>query len=224
MRKQILIFIAFLFPLTVVAQEYKTYYYEVTAIYDTHGKRIPQSGDGQYYTFTSKACYESDKDGNSENLGSAIYKNYANGLYVFHGKGYYDDMSEYTVTDDYGHMNILVQSGIRYVLTKKTPPAGFTASRHMEYKKNLEAMLRSSMPSIPTNPQEPSTSSSTPRKPHVTTEEYDCQSCWGSGKCPICHGDGIALIYGKYVDCPSCVNGHCSACGGSGKKIRIKRN
>jgi len=47
-----------------------------------------------------------------------------------------------------------------------------------------------------------------------------CRSCYGTGRCHTCnnkYGDLHNGWTGDYVDCPNCIDGRCSRCGGTGK-------
>ena len=57
------------------------------------------------------------------------------------------------------------------------------------------------------------------------TETYqdNCPVCYGTGKCSNCHGHGTYNDYTNTTrDCPSCVGGRCSTCGGSGKVTKTR--
>lgn len=203
--------------------QYKTYYYELTATIE-NGVRTSQSGDGQFYTFTPQSCYESDKNGYSEGLGTASYKNYANSIYVYRGSGFYGE-ADYCVTDNYETLNIKTTGGKIYVLHCKTAPSDFIASKHKEIDEQLRAMITIGQYPLPLESPVTAGSSTPSHSSAPTTEYYTCPSCYGSGKCPVCHGKKIINnpYTGNDMICTSCTGGVCSACGGTGKKVRIKR-
>lgn len=194
--------------------QYKTFYYEVVASIDTEENRSPKSGDGQYYTFTEQSCYESDKNGISEELGVAKFINYANNIYVYRGKGYYGE-ADYCVTDNYETMNIKTAGGTIYVLKRKKAPDSFIASEHKKNKTEIENILKGSIahpisqPIISTNDNGETS----------TTAHRPCAGCGGSGFCSMCHGKGSYknMYDGKIYDCTSCGgSGRCRVCHGKG--------
>lgn len=204
--------------------QYKTYYYELKASINQEGIRTPESGDGQFYTFTQQSCYESDIDGNTEGLGSAKFIQHVNNIYVYRGSGFYGE-ADYCVTNDYEILNIQTKAGFIYILQRKTHPTGFMASKHKEIKKKVGAIVNSyQVPYSPSTTIQSSGTTNSNTSPS-TIEYYDCPSCYGTGKCPICHGRGVRSSYYTENDliCTSCLRGECSACNGTGKKTRIKR-
>lgn len=204
-------------PAAVSAEQYSynTRYYELVAEIGADGKKTEKSGGGQFYTVTSASCYESDKDGFDEGLGVLKYVKFQNNVYVYRGKAFYGDAT-YCFTSDYSHLNIKTDAGVTHVLKKMSPPKGFTASNHKSIRQGVF------IPPMPVT--SPTSNTNTGSKP-ASVEYYDCRSCYGSGKCPICNGKGSTYsIYTQATsDCPSCNGGRCSACGGTGKKTRIKR-
>lgn len=55
-----------------------------------------------------------------------------------------------------------------------------------------------------------------------TYEDY-CPVCYGSGKCQNCYGRGTYNDYTNTTrDCPSCINGNCSNCGGTGRVTKTR--
>ena len=55
--------------------------------------------------------------------------------------------------------------------------------------------------------------------------QIDCHSCWGSGVCATCHGEGYFYFGSSTVLCPNCDhdhNGRCGICHGKGTVYGIK--
>ena len=193
--------------------QYKTYYYEMEASIDAEGKRSEKSGDGQFYTFTEQCCYESDKNGNSEEVGVAKFINYANNIYVYRGKGYYGE-ADYLVTDNYEMLNIKTAGGTIYVLKRKNAPNSFIASEHRRIKTELENILTGGAIYLINPPNTSTIDNNTNSNVHLP-----CAGCGGSGYCSMCHGKGwYKNIYnGNIYDCPSCGgSGRCRVCHGKG--------
>lgn len=70
----------------------------------------------------------------------------------------------------------------------------------------------------------PESSSSSHSAPKARYGERTCPQCHGTGDCSGCHGKGyiISIYTQEYTDCPNCVRGKCSTCGGNGKIYGIK--
>ena len=201
-----------------------TYYYEMEKEVSNDGKLVPRSGEGQFYTITHNTCYESNKDGMDEGLGHLTYLKFheEKRVYIFYGDCFYGKAAFY-ISEDYSRINVKPDSGNSYVLSRKTAPKSFIASNHKLIKQQQETILNGGGVYIPTTI---TTTETAPNKPSGSSiEYYDCPSCYGSGRCPICNGKGYYSnpYTGDYIRCTSCRNGNCSVCNGSGKKTRIKR-
>ena len=67
-----------------------------------------------------------------------------------------------------------------------------------------------------------------PRQPerHETQVPFqvwkDCGTCWGSGKCQYCHGDGYIIYISGEQDCSACIDGKCSICAGKGGHYEVE--
>ena len=115
---------------TVVCAQ--TYYYERTAIVED-GVRKSASGDGHFITFSkgsngTRSCYDSDKDGYSENNGTLKHEATARGVVSYYGNSYFGE-AHYYFSTDYATLNIVSDNSDKtYVYAKKTAPAGVTKS------------------------------------------------------------------------------------------------
>lgn len=221
MRYFLAIAIMMCFRLGTSAQ---TYYYEKVAEVK-NGTKITASGDGHFITFTDKGCYDSDNNGFTENNGFLEYKRTANNIRNYYGDSWFGKAYYYFSTD-FGRLNIKVESsGNVYVYARKIAPAGVTkSSRHKASPAVVAPVVPiPTMPTAPTFDSSAGTSSQSQNKSRYGY--YTCPSCYGSGKCPICHGTKLADAYytGDKMVCPSCRNGRCSSCNGTGKKYGIIR-
>lgn len=200
--------------------KYKTFYYEVKA-YIKDGKKTDKSNDGQFYTFTHNTCYESDLNGIDEGLGSLKYIGYNNeqNIHIYEGTCFYGKVTLF-VKQDYSRINIQLEDKSIYVLNRENTPHGFEASNHKAFKQKIDNIISVGVTSPIIIPPVSESKSNTPRS---TIEEYICQTCYGSGKCALCHGRGVAssIYTGGYMNC-SCSNGICPVCNGKGTKTRIK--
>lgn len=200
----------------------QTYYYERVAVVK-NGIKSSASGDGHFITFTAKGCYDSDREGFSEDTGFRQYKSTENNIRSYYGDSYFGN-AYYYFNPDRTRLNIKRESdGATYVYVRKTPPAGVTKSSRKKEKANVPTIV----PIIPsvTNVPTPSFDFSEPSSGSKLSRYgyYTCPNCHGSGLCPICHGRKIAdnSYTGGYNVCNSCTGGRCSACGGTGKKYGV---
>lgn len=195
----------------------KTYYYECTKLVNKDKTTVTRSGDGQFYTITSNACYESDSDGFDQGLGvlKYLYYNQEKQIHIYDGKCYYGNATFY-FNADYSHLNILTESGCIYVFARTSAPKGVTTSNHKEFKQKVDAFLAGgAMPTM----QAPAIQSTTGSYQSQTRTHRPCPGCGGSGFCTMCKGKGwYKNIYdSKIYNCPSCNSGgRCKVCYGKG--------
>lgn len=224
MKKLLLFFLILGFSPLGIAQ---TFYYERVAIVKD-GHKQEASGDGHFITFTTSGCYDSDKDGITEDTGFRKFLRVENNIRNYYGDSYFGK-AYYYFNSDCSRLNIKEEvSGIVYVYVRKSAPAGIKKS--LRNKKTLPPSVPHVSPSavgnIPPMPALESYSSSVESSSRSRYGYYTCPSCHGSGKCPICHGKHLINngYTGHTIVCASCNNlGQCSACGGSGKKYGVVR-
>lgn len=205
----------------------QTYYYEKIAVVENNVKR-QASGDGHFITFTQNACYDSDKDGYSEGLGKLHYEGMSqSNLHCYHGHSYFGE-AYYFFASDRSRLNIQKSDGEILVYVRKNAPAGVTRSSRP--KPNTVP------PPIPViidpNPFEDKDDDHHDDDTQAEEESrygyYDCPTCYGTGKCQRCGGDGVwrnSLEGLKDYMCTSCPNssGRCPVCDGTGRKYGIIR-
>lgn len=208
-----------LFPYSIA----QTFYYERVAIVK-NGLKQNASGDGHFITFTSAGCYDSDKDGMTENTGFRRFIRVENDIRNYYGDSYFGN-AYYYFNSDYSRLNIKEEiSGIIYVYMRKNAPVGVEKSSRSK-KNPIPPVIpiidgTRSMPILESRPSSVEASSGN------RYGYYTCPSCHGTGKCPICHGKHLINngYTGHTIVCSSCNNlGQCSACGGRGKKYGVIR-
>ncbi len=208
---------------TVSAQG-QTFYYERIAVVE-NGQKRSDRGDGHFITFTRDGrCFDSDNRGYSENFGIRRFQHQQNGITCYEGGSYWGN-AKYLFNSDKSRLNIRISSSITYVYTRKTAPAGVTASNRKQ-RSSSNYIIPAPTPSAPSGSYGSSSSSSSSSSSQSRYGYYTCPSCYGSGRCPICRGKHItnnSYTGGNHI-CYSCNNrGDCSACGGKGKKYGIIR-
>lgn len=203
----ILILLTLVGTLSLSAQ---TYYYEREAVVTNNVKRSA-SGDGHFITFTSKACYDSDIEGYSEEFGTLMYEGVtSNNLHCYSGKSYFGT-AYYYFSSDRSRLNIKKSNGEILVYVRKTPPAGVTRSS----RPRPEAQ-----PAVYPTPATVTTITDNPVNTKTESDEGRiCPGCDGTGKCTMCKGLGVYKnkYDGNVYECPACHNGKCGVCNGKGK-------
>ncbi len=205
----------------------QTYYYEKIAVVENNVKR-QASGDGHFITFTANACYDSDKDGYSEGFGTLHYEGLSqNNLHCYHGQGYFGN-THYFFASDRSRLNIQKSDGEILVYVRKNAPAGVTRSSRPK-PKPAPAPAPAPVPVI-IDPTPDIDHHDNDKKTEKQSRYgyYDCPTCYGTGKCQRCGGDGIwrnSLEGLKDYMCTSCPNssGRCPVCDGTGRKYGIIR-
>ena len=186
-----------------------------------NNRKKSSRGDGHFITFTETHCYDSDIEGISEDTGTLKYIE-TNRSGI---KTYYGKSifgeAEYCFANDLSRINIYANDTI-YVYVRKTPPNGVRKSSRPPKKKQVTII-------IPQQDEISVPGKIIPERPDKKKQEsrygwYDCPSCIG-GRCSICGGDkirGNEYLGGEEMICNVCDRyGNCSACQGKGKKYGI---
>lgn len=97
-----------IFLLLGVSMSAQTYYYERIKTV-SNGQASSDSGDGHFITFTEKGCYDSDKEGFSEDTGFRKYEGASNNILSYYGDSYYGK-AHYYFSDDKSRLNIIPDS------------------------------------------------------------------------------------------------------------------
>lgn len=222
-KRAIIILLSFVGFFSICDSSAQTYYYERVAIVK-NGVKTSAAGDGHFITFTSKGCYDSDKEGISENTGFREYQTTANNIINYYGESYFGT-AHYYFSADRKRLNIKCDDGNKvYVYELRNAPVGVTKSKRNISARNYNSGSTSVVvPQTNTysNPSSTSTDNSTSRSRYGY---YTCPTCNGSGKCPICHGTNVRSSYytGESRICTQCNDkGQCPSCNGSGKKYGI---
>lgn len=212
----------------------QTYYYKLDRIV-RNGVSSTNTSGGQFITFNSRCCYESDKAGYSVGNGRLDYKYVENGLKVYYGESYLGSNSTCLVTQDLNTVNLKAENVV-YVYKRSTPPSGVTTCSLI--RKNTPSYSSSEenvggdytvMPSQPVYNGGGGTSTTTiittPERKTPTKVWHECSLC--HGKRTIVH-ESFVSTYGHDTQwyCSQCgsnvwrSSGHshvtCTQCGGQG--------
>lgn len=230
-----LLFSLFFIILAVNVCAQDVHYYKLTRK-KTASENTTSVTGGQFITFLSNICYESNNKGVGVDHGTLTLNNsYSNDVFsVYQGSSYWGNNTTFKFNSDKSVLNVVLENGDVYVYKRSTAPVGVTTCsliRNNSHSSSSGVSVQQPNNSILQYPQQqyqqpqyqhPTyTPTSTPQ-PQTQREAKDCQRCWGSGKCQTCNGRGYytALGVGSGThDCPNCnKTGRCSSCGGSGKQ------
>lgn len=220
-------------------------YYKLTRKVE-NGKSSTNVAGGQFITFLSDICFESNNHGVGVNHGTMERnKNYSNSEYSIYqqktGSGcYWGKNATFKFNSDKSVLNVILDNGDVYVYKRTTAPVGQETCSLIREKPSTNGDNNGNFaggftpqPVYPVEPYNPtptqpsnSNTGTTHQKPryewHEVTE--DCYMCHGSGKCPTCNGKHwFTTQFGQRAECPNCKpDGRCSVCGGSGKITKRK--
>lgn len=203
-------------------------------------KDVPSTNvsGGQFITFISDRCYESDKEGYSVNGSTLKYKYTEDGILVYSGKCYWGN-GVFKFNNDKSRLNVVTNSGDIYVYAIAVPPPsqttcslirtgesnGNSGGTYVDVPNwNINQNSTINQGGNSTNHSNPER---TPQKRwHNVTKTVDCNLCHRSGRCQTCNGKGwYQGIYGP-IDCTNCYGyktGKCSHCQGNGTVQKIEQ-
>ena len=224
-KKSIAILIVLFVSLNIVAQT--TYYYKLTKKV-VNGKQSTNVSGGQFITFKSNTCFESNKKGIGVGHG-IMRKNESfstSSVKVYTGNSYWGSSAYYKFNNDLSTLNVVTNDGTIYLYKRTVAPANVTTCSLIRKQGSSGS---SASPVYPTNPQpsypattypqnnqtqQNSGSSTQQKKWRYYTEEVTCGTCHGTKTCNSCAGKGTVTRLGM----GSSANGsRCTVCGGSGR-------
>lgn len=189
----------------------QTYMYKRIMIV-TNGNKQIVNDDAHYITFNKKGCYESDKNGISDNGNKFIkFTKDENNLHCYYGGGFYGD-AFYYFSLDYSRLNIKTGNSI-YVYTQDIPSR--TTASLRKKQDNPGGTLLAPVPIIidDNNNSTPSTK----------LRRNRCNYCKGTGvdPSPTYGPNYTGKPNSKYCDvCCAVKDSHyhakCPSCGGKG--------
>lgn len=190
---------------------------------------------GQFITFVSDICFESNSKGVGVNHGTLKRNNnYSNSQYtVYQGSSYWGSSTTFKFNADKSVLNVVLDNGDIYVYKRSTPPAGVTTCSLIRQRSSSSSNGGTYTPT-PTYPvqqypqQQYPSQQEYPKydKPQPTSQPQPTKT-----KCGICNGtgrieknDGFTLGLGEKEYCKECgktvMPGHyhttCAFCHGNG--------
>ena len=186
-----------------------------------NNKKKSSRGDGHFITFTETHCYDSDIEGISEDTGTLKYIETNSSGIRIYCGKSFFGETEYCFANDLSRINIYANDTI-YVYVRKTPPNGVRKSSRPPKKKQVTTII---LPPVKNDvPGKIVPERKEKKKPESRYGWYDCPTCI-DGRCSICGGDkirGNEYLGGEDMICNVCDRyGNCSACQGKGKKYGI---
>jgi len=126
--------------LVSAADAQMTQYYRLTrkVVHDVSSTDV--SG-GQFITFLSDICYESDKSGIGVGHGTlTLNRNYSTDAHkTYMGNSYWGTEAAFKFNSDKSVLNVITDDGDVYVYKKSTPPAGVTTCSLIRRKNSSES-------------------------------------------------------------------------------------
>ena len=146
-----LLLILFLFSgLSIYAQ--RTDYYVLTK--KIHNKTVSTKvSGGQFISFLSDICYESNKKGIGVGHGILkLNKSYSNSAHKFYvGSSYWGTDATFKFKYDLSVLNVILENGDTYVYKRQPAPASVTTCSLIRKKENTGGNSGSFLPSYPNN-------------------------------------------------------------------------
>ena len=227
-------FLLLLFLGIGVCSAQEVHYYKLTRIQHKGVSNRNVSG-GQFVTFSSSICYESNSKGLSIGNGS-LKKNasYSNSQYiVYQGSSYWGSSTTFKFNADKSVLNVVLDNGDIYVYKRATPPKGVTTCSLIR-KKKTPVPPQPDPPQpylpqpIPPNPK-PLQPSPNP-KPHYVKKTYPCTYCHCKGTVTDCDSS-IPDFSGNGKYCSECgrnvpmchIHKRCPSCNGKGTYTKMER-
>lgn len=193
----------------------QTRYYTQLKIVAADRSEQKGDGSGQFITFNSNGCYDSDRDGCTVNNGFMNFGEKVEDRVYYSGSSYWGE-AMYIFTENYRRLNIrITNSGTTYVYIQAAPSVNVTTCTLI--KENKPVVLPPVIPPITFG----NGSSSTTQKP--ATKTVTCTACKGSGRSSVkkyAPSYGGTVTYSRCSDCGDVDKPHyhdsCPSCMGKG--------
>lgn len=188
----------------------QTYYYRQIMQIGPDGQKNKGDLTGQFITFNTKGCYDSDKEGYTVNNGFLKYIQKSNDILVYYGNSYWGKCYYY-FNSSRGRLNVKTDKMIFVYERVANVPVQVLTSSKIKGKDSSPAWVAPvTLPLLEGNDN---------GVPPVKRTSTRCRSCNGTGHCPVCKGKGWYknINDGKIYDCFECHgSGRCGVCYGKG--------
>lgn len=213
MTKLFIYFSFLLLPINLFAQ--KTYYYEFKKIIHDKKQSAGVSG-GQFITFMSDICYESNKKGIGVGHGMLRRnKRLSNSsTVIYNGKSYWDNATTFKFTSDLMSLTVITQNGDEYSYKQAVAPTNVTTCSLIRKKNASGSSSNSSYGGTVTNvPTQPilNTGGGTSSPSSTTPGKSTPVKVWH--ECGLCHGKGTIVRESNVPTYGTDSQWYCSQCG-----------
>lgn len=201
-------------------------YYKLTRKVE-NGKSSTNVSGGQFITFVSDMCFESNKNGVGVNHGTMTRNSaYSNSEYTtYQGSSYWGKNADFKFNADKSVLNVVLNNGDVYVYKRGTAPAGQTTCSLIRNSSsggggtNVGGFIPQPVyPNLPYNPTPTPQPTPSPSQPTPTPTPQPSQI-----KCSLCNGTGKVAKntyppqFGSNTDykvrCPECGEEHLKSDG-----------
>lgn len=211
-----------LFSYTTFGQT-TNYYKQIKVV--KNNQTIASGNGGQFISFFSDICYDSNNKGVTVNNGQLERVSKSGDVYTkYKGKSYWGEVT-YQFTNDLQKLAVIKSDGTIYVYQRSTPPTGVVTSSLIKSKSSgggtAVGYTQSNTYYPPTN-YGSGNSSTTNSSQSITQQSTNTQNQKSRHKCHYCNGTGDKIIdpsrnvaqFGLSDD----VKEYCSKCGQYFKK------
>lgn len=188
----------------------QTYYYRQIMQVGPDGQKSKGDNSGQFITFNTKGCYDSDREGYTVNNGFLKYIQKNNDILVYYGNSYWGTCYYY-FNSSRDRLNVKTDKKVYVYERVVNVPAKIMTSSKIKSKDSSPVFV----PPVITPPLEGVDKGDTPVRRTATR----CRSCNGTGHCSVCKGKGWYknINDGNVYDCFECHgSGRCGVCHGKG--------
>ncbi len=190
MNKWLIFALLATFSIGASAQDVRYYKLSSTRIGGTTNKNV--SG-GQFITFVSDICFESNNKGVGVNHGTMRRNdNYSNSQYtVYQGSSYWGSSTTFKFNADKSVLNVVLDNGDIYVYKRSTPPTGQTTCSLIRQRSSSSGSS-GTYTTTPTYPVQQYPQQQYPQQQYPQQQQYDQPqpTPTTTHKCRVCNGTG----------------------------------
>lgn len=215
---------------SISAQNVK--YYKLVSI-NKNGVANKKVSGGQFITFVSDICFESNNKGVGVNHGTLKRNNnYSNSQHtVYQGSSYWGENTTFKFNTDKSMLNVVLDKGDIYVYKRATPPAGVTTCSLIRKKSSggggTDGGYTPMLYPIPQYPPQQYPQQQNQQKkslPEYSPQQQKKLCKWCNGTKRIEKNDGFTIGLGEKIKCRECgktvLSSHyhadCPYCHGTG--------
>ena len=215
MNKKVILIIVLLGISECNAQD--VHYYKLTRIQQNSISNRDVSG-GQFITFASNICYESNINGAGVGHGTLTRNNnYSNSQYTtYQGSSYWGSSTTFKFNADKSVLNVVLDNGDIYVYKRATPPAGVTTCSLIRQKSSSSSSGYTPPPTYPVQqypqqqypqqqyPQQQAPRQDNPQRQSTPKQKQRLQCFCCKGKGEVIKDDLVTFGLPKKKYCNKC--------------------